>query len=105
MSFFYIGHRNGFIDQKTIAPTVFATDIYLYKVKAYWADPQEKFDIAQKMIKLGFFDSEYYYAGYEVMESLAEQHNPKAQFFYADKGHKAAQERLSHYAALTFKYE
>ena len=72
MSFFYIGHKRGYIEHEDIAPTVFATDVYLYQTKAYWSDDPHKFKIASRLIDLGLFDRQYYYAGREMMTSLAE---------------------------------
>jgi len=72
MSFFYVGQRSGYLKHEDIAPTVFATDVYLYQTKAYWADQPEKFQIAGKLIEFGFFDRQYYYAGREMMTEMAE---------------------------------
>lgn len=71
MSYFYVGHREGRIAQKDIAPTVFATDIYLYQTRAYWSAKPEKYEIAEKLVRLGFFDAQYYYAGREMMGNMA----------------------------------
>lgn len=125
MSYFYVGHRNGSLKQEDVAPTVFATDVYLYKVKAYWTNSEGKLDIAKRLVQLGFFDRQYHDAGYEMMASLAENGNSEAQIVYGDylmsqpdvshqdkkqaiqyfesaanKGNEEAEKRLSFYAAL-----
>ncbi len=72
MSYFYIGQRNGWIKHSDIAPTIFAADVYLYQVRAFWSEEFEKYQIAEELVRNGFFDRQYYYAGREMMNEMAE---------------------------------
>lgn len=127
MSFYYVGHKRGYLKQEDIAPTVFATDVYLYQIKSYWSDDAGKYKIAQKMIKLGFFDLQYQNAGLVLMHNLAETGHPPAQTYYAnllmedivkskgskqqkamtyyreaaEQGYEPAQEKIDYYASLS----
>jgi hypothetical protein len=113
------------LKQEDVAPSVFATDIFLYQIRSYWSDYPDKFKLAHKVLRLGFFDRQYHVAGLDLMKKLADENYGPAAVFYADfimkndksyerqnqalqyyhqaakSGYKPAEQRLSFYAALS----
>lgn len=83
MSYFYIGMKHGTIAHKDIAPIAFATDIYLYETRAYWVEDPARYEIAKRLVKNGFFDRTYYYAGRNMMQEMAADGYPPAEEFAA----------------------